>query len=148
MMTRFIVNHSLLSTLDKLILKWALQSYQVRHRLSRESSRLLRCVHPDDDSSIYQFDHSIGVLSNPRIVRHHDQGHAALAVQFAPRGLVSQDQLGIVDERPGDSDALSFAPRQLRRPPMRFIREPDALKKLARPRLRLTPRSDGMRLCS
>jgi alpha-ketoglutarate-dependent taurine dioxygenase len=84
MMTRFIVNHSLLlSTLDKLILKRALQSYQVRHLLSRESSRLLRCVHPDDDSSIYQFDHSIGVLSNPRIVRHHDQGHAALAVQLA-----------------------------------------------------------------
>jgi hypothetical protein len=80
------------------------------------------------DAPMVKFDPTIGETRDSRIVGDHHDG-AALVVEVAqqakndllvvlveiPRGLVRQDDLGVVDECASDADTLLLAARHVRR---------------------------------
>ena len=88
----------------------------------------------------------VRALGRARIVRHHDDGLAVLAVERlqqvedlvaglaieVARRLVAQQQRRIGDDRAGDADALLLAARQLTRIVLRAIGEADDLQRDAR----------------
>ncbi len=74
-------------------------------------------------------EHAIGLVGETQVVRHHDEGHAALPVQLAQlchdldlgllveigSGLVGEQERGFVDERARDDGAALLAGRDFRR---------------------------------
>src|SRR6185312_1478854 len=87
----------------------------------------------------------------PGVVGHYDEARATLAVELehqgehrlriraiqVPRGLIGQDDLGLGDERPRHRRALPFAARELMRPMIEALAEPDPPQELARRLARL-----------
>src|SRR5580765_8657351 len=95
----------------------------------------------DREMPVDEFDASVGLLRDVWVVRDHQNGVAA-GVQLAkqpeddlliglvevPSGFIGKDQLRLIDQRPGDGDALLFAAGKLRRKVRQSVAEPDAFQ--------------------
>ena len=95
----------------------------------------------DGEMAVNELDAPVGLLRDVRIVGDHEDVVAG-AVQFAEKtdddflvgfveitgGLVSEDELGLIDERASDGDALLFPAGKLRRQMREAMAEPDALE--------------------
>ena len=99
------------------------------------------------DQAVSHFDHAIGSLSHFGVMGHHDDrpfglsSHGFENVQKLGPGLlievacrfVGEQDGRVVDERPGDRDALALAARELRRPVAEAVAEADAHEELLGP---------------
>ena len=107
-----------------------------------------------DHAPVEQLEDAVGDVEHQRVVgRDHgrdplvpddrpEQQHdhvARLGVELAGR-LVGEEELRAVGERPGDRDALLLAARQLVRPVLRPVRQPDDVEQLRDPRVALLDR--------
>jgi hypothetical protein len=95
----------------------------------------------DREMPVDEFDASVGLLRDVWVVRDHQNGVAA-GVQLAkqpeddlliglvevPSGFIGKDQFRLIDQRPGDGDALLFAAGKLRRKVRQSVAEPDAFQ--------------------
>ena len=95
----------------------------------------------DSEMAVDEFDAAIRLLRDVRVVGDHEDGVAS-AVEFAEEadddffvglieiagGLVGKDELGLIDERAGDGDALLLAAGKLRRKMGEAMAEADALE--------------------
>src|SRR5687768_11410165 len=105
----------------------------------------LAAAHVARDDAVAQRDHTVRVLGDVVLVRHDDDGltvvmqfledaHDVLArgrVEVA-RGLVGEDDRGLVDERARDRDALPLSARQLGRGVRHAIAQTHLLQRLRR----------------
>jgi len=95
----------------------------------------------DGEVAVDEFDAAVGLLGDIGVVGNHENGMAG-AVEFAEEadddffvgfveitgGLVGQDELGLIDERASDGDALLFTAGKLRRKVSEAMAEADALE--------------------
>ena len=96
-----------------------------------------------DDEAVVQLDDAGGIAAGKlRIVRDHDDQplagdlfdefhdlHAGLGIERA-RGLVGEQNFGVVDQGAGDGDALHLPARELIGPFVEFLAQPHALERL------------------
>ena len=102
-------------------------NYQTGLGVRNQSFDFLAIVQDRGDLSIRNLDNFIDILAHPQIVGDHDAGFSILMDQLriglchlkgslgvqAGSWLVSQDDAGVVDHRPGNGYALALAAREL-----------------------------------
>src|SRR5438094_10019407 len=126
--------------------QWSKGRWSVAARLQPCNTPLLRA---SPDLAVHQFDHSRSARRGLRAVRRNDQGClpfraqsakqlddflARVRIEIAGR-LIGQNQIRLVDERPGDGHTLLFAAGKLVRPVVHALAQTDAFEQLTPPRL-------------
>src|ERR1019366_1104813 len=106
------------------------------------------------DAAVLQRDDPRHALRQRQVVRDHDDGRAALLVDGeeelvdlrarrrveVPRGLVGKEEARLEEERAGEGYALLLASRELARPVLDALLEPDLLEESVGARLELALR--------